>query len=86
MVNEVRIGYESYNMLENLGNKDKITKEYIYYENITAPINIGDEVGKIVYKLDGKIVGENKILALEKVEKMNFWNYFVKVFENFVLN
>ena len=83
---EVRVGYESYNMLENIGNFDKIEKEIILQESISAPVKIGDEVGKIVYKLDGKTIGENKILALEDVEELSVWDYFVKLLENFILN
>ena len=83
---QVKVGYDNYAMLENIGNRDKIEKEIQLNECVNAPIQTGDEVGKIIYKVDGKIIGENKIVALENVQKITFWCYFVKVFENFILN
>ena len=85
-VNEIKVGYEDHSMLENIGNKDKIEKEIVILDSVNAPIKVGDEMGKVTYKINGKIIGENKIVALESANKLTYWNYFVKVFENFVLN
>ena len=41
-------------------------------DSIEAPVEEGQEVGKIIYKLGEKTVGEQKIVTAEKVEKINF--------------
>lgn len=86
MKDEVIVGYDDFSMLENLGVKDKIEKEIILFDCVNAPIKNGDTLGKIVYKYNGKVLGENPIVAKETVEKISFWNYFVKAFENLILN
>lgn len=83
---EVKIGSAGYSALENIGNELNVTKEQILNETVTAPVKKGDNVGKIVYKSNGKIIGEAPVVALEDVEEMTFFDYFVKVFKNFVLN
>lgn len=86
MKDQVNVGYEEYKMLENLGVKDKIEKEVVLFDCVNAPITKGDTLGKVLYRYNGKILGENPIIALETVEKISFWNYFVKAFENLILN
>ncbi len=49
-------------------------------ENLEAPIKKGDVIGKIVYKINGKYIGESQILANETVEKIDFWGVFGKMF------
>ena len=83
---EVKVGYETFNILENIESRGRVEKETILPENIVAPIKKDDVVGKIIYKIDGKTIGENKILALENVDKLTFWDYFSKLFVNFILN
>ena len=83
---QVSVGYSDYLALENIGNTEKIEKEIILEESFSAPIKKHEVVGKIVYKLNGEIIGENPIFALESVEKLSFWSHFCNVFENFILN
>ncbi|MBQ7226520.1 MAG: D-alanyl-D-alanine carboxypeptidase [Clostridia bacterium] len=85
-VDSVRVGYEDFRLLENLGASEKITSETKLPEYLNAPIKSGEAVGKIVYKLDGKIIGEMPIIAYESVKEITFFELFGKVFENFILN
>ena len=73
-----------FTMLENLGNDKKINAEIIFDEKITAPICKGQEVGKIIYKLDGKTVGENPILANEDICELTFFKIFINSIKNIV--
>ena len=41
-------------------------------EKIAAPVKKGDKVGSIEYSLDGKVIGESDIIALEDVKKATF--------------
>ena len=57
-------------MLLQKGQKSQIVQEVILEELVEAPIDEGQQIGKIVMKLDGEIVGECPVTAAEAVEKM----------------
>lgn len=44
-------------------------------EQVEAPVKQGDCVGKAVYTLDGKVLGETAILAAQDVERADFLDY-----------
>lgn len=86
MKNKVEASCKDFSLLENAGAKGKIEKEIVMLDSVTAPVKKGDVLGKVTYKLNGVTVGENPIIANETIEKINFWHFFVKGFENFILN
>lgn len=58
-------------------------------ENHTAPIQRGQIIGKVIYYLDNRIIGENEIIALEEAPKKeikksgffkNLTEFFSKIF------
>ena len=83
---EIAVGYCEFSLLENISNLSKVKREIIINENVTAPIYKGECVGKVTYKIDNDTVYEGNIIALETVEEMTFFEYFVKVLKKFVLN
>ena len=60
-------------------NLDGIEKEWIMEENLKAPVQEGDVLGHLVYRLDGRELGRVEIEAAETVEKAGIWEYFKKV-------
>lgn len=65
------------------GKTSAVEMIYEIPENITAPINEGEVIGKIIYKLDGIQIGESDILAGASVEKINlfgiFWRMILRI-------
>lgn len=45
-------------------------------ESLTAPIAVGDRVGKVTYTLNGEILCEGDILAAQSVERISFFSVF----------
>ena len=43
---------------------------------IEAPVEEGQSLGRLVYSLDGKELGQTEILAGESVEQAGFMDYF----------
>lgn len=74
---EIAIGYNDFQVLENLGKESKITKEIILNERVKAPLKTGDVVGKIIYKLDDSVIGENNVIALENCEELSFIDFLL---------
>ena len=60
-------------------NLDGIEKEWMMEESCKAPVQEGDVIGHLVYRLDGRELGSVEIEAAETVEKAGLWDYFKKV-------
>lgn len=54
-------------------------------DELTAPVCVGDTVGRIVYRLDGAVIGEVPVTAAEGVEKIGFWTLLGRIFAQFAL-
>lgn len=70
---KVKIRYRGFSFVDTKGRDlGKIKKEIIMKKEISAPIKIGDIVGKVEYSLDDKVIGENFLEAEENVKKANY--------------
>jgi D-alanyl-D-alanine carboxypeptidase (penicillin-binding protein 5/6) len=61
-----------------------ITKDWIYQEQLTAPIQAGDVLGRVEYSLDGKKLGEREILAAEDIAEAGYKDYIRKTWGTIV--
>ncbi len=59
--------------------------KYEIPENLCAPIEKGQTIGKVYYELDGQKIGESDIVACESVGQITFWEVFWRVAMNFVM-
>ena len=60
-----------------------VEKELIFQEELTAPIEKGETVGKAIYRLNGVTLGEVPIVAGESVKKAEFLDYLKKLWERY---
>lgn len=79
---KIEVKFNSFESLVGKGQGNKIEKEIQIGDYILAPIKKNEVIGKITYKLDGNIIGESDIISLETVDKITFWEYFIKVLKN----
>lgn len=70
---------EDYSILVNKVEKDKIEKEIVIDEKISAPLEYLQKVGTIVYKLNGEMIGEGNIVSGSKVEQKRWDDYFAEL-------
>jgi len=68
-----------YNVLVNKADKDKVEKEILIDENITAPLEYLQKVGTINYKLNGETIGQGNIVSGSKVEQKRWDDFFAEV-------
>lgn len=54
-------------------------------EEVTAPVEKGTQIGRMVYTLNGREIGSTELLAAENVEKAAYGDYMGKVFRMFLL-
>ena len=58
------------------GRENEIQSEIELAESVEAPVEEGQALGKIVYKLDGETLAEYPILSAAPVEKLSFFGAF----------
>lgn len=79
---ETEIKFNDFTFLINKGEAKKIEKEILLDEYLVAPIKKNEEVGKIIYKIDGEIIGESSIISMKTVDKITFFEYLLKILKN----
>lgn len=84
--NQANLNSDTYATLVPKGVNKKINKEIEILENIKAPIKKGDILGKVKYISGGEIFGENNMYCSENIEKITFWEYFIRMLKNFYVN
>lgn len=66
------------NYIAKKGNADKVDKEINTNTICMAPIKKGDVVGQVVFRIDGEKIGENNIVAIADVDRIGFFDLFIK--------
>lgn len=77
---DVKVGaYSSFDCVVKREDKDKIEREVCLPQFVYSPINSGDTVGRIVYKLDGEVIASNDLIAEQSCdrfeERKGFFEY-----------
>jgi len=68
----------SYLFMNKVDN-EKITREAVYDTGLTAPIEKGTQVGRVIYSLEGQTLGEVPVIAAEDIGKATFLDMIKKV-------
>lgn len=79
------IGYPGFQKVLGKGEAEKVQTVYEIPSSLSAPINRGDAVGKVVYVLGDQTVGEENIYALEDVPRITFGQYLARLIKKYFL-
>ena len=84
---ETRLEDDIYSLMEK-GKKVETEQIITYNENLSAPIEPNQIVGKIqiINKDSKEIIGQTNIISNNLVEKSNFLDYLKFIFKKFLLN
>lgn len=63
-----------------------IEKEWVFEEEIQAPVHEGDILGKLVYRLNGTELGSVSIVSAEELKKATFFDYLKEAGQIFLGN
>lgn len=66
-------------ILVNNESSDKISRKVYLKKQINAPLKNGEQIGKIIYSLNGKKIKQIPIYASETVEKSSFIDHILKI-------
>jgi D-alanyl-D-alanine carboxypeptidase (penicillin-binding protein 5/6) len=82
---ECRVRYDAFCALIPKGMGANVEKEIVLPDVLTAPFCAGDEVGKVVFKLNGAEIGSVPIRATASVERIGFGTLFCRLLSQFLL-
>ena len=74
MKSSVPLYREDFSVLVKKEDKSRVELDYIIPESVSAPLNKGDAVGKIIYRLGEEQIGECMIFAGEGVRSVGFFD------------
>lgn len=77
--------YEPLEMLMGKGESKSVQTEFLIQQSVNAPIEKGDKVGVVRYLLNGKVIHEGDIVASESVDRIGFWEIFLRMLGIFSL-
>lgn len=76
----VKVKSEGFSYVDIKGNDlEKVKSSVNMSKKIVAPIKKGDELGEVVYTLEGKKIGTSKIVAMENVKKSDYVHEFKRL-------
>ncbi len=75
---------EPFSIVVEKGNRDKIVYKIEVPDCVVAPVKEQDIVGKVVFTLDGVIIGESQICALEEINAVTFGKLLKKMIQTFL--
>ena len=70
---------ENMNFIVKKGNQDNVETETVMEPSAKAPIEYGQKLGEIIFKIDGTEVARKELLAAEAVPRINILQMFVNM-------
>ena len=68
------------------GKANEIKTQLVVQPKLTAPLQKGQVVGKFVASLDGKVIAEKPLVALQAVEEAGFFSRMIDHIKQFFAN
>ncbi len=84
-VDSISCKSEAFSVLVPKGKASKVTVETVLPESVNAPIRAGENVGKLVFNLDGETIGELNITSTATAERITFAELFIFMLQRFIL-
>ena len=81
---EIPLSYGEFDTVVEKQNAGKIESEIILPESLAAPVENGQQVGEIIYTLDGSELARIPICAAENAERITFGQVFLQLLNSFL--
>ena len=79
------LAFDAFSATVEKGKSGNVTATVEVPQSLTAPIAAGDEVGRVVYTLDGREIGSVPVIATENIDKIGFGTLFWRILQQFLL-
>lgn len=85
MRDTVKAGYDAFEITLPKTDVSRVKYKVELPEYVSAPIEKGDKVGRVIFTLDGKEIGSREVYAEESVEKISFMELWLRILAKFLL-
>lgn len=76
---------EGFTTVVKKGDRERIVRSIELPEYISAPIKSGDEIGNVLYTLDGELIGKTSITAVQDIERIGYAHLLARIFRRIIL-
>lgn len=83
--NECNLSSSNFSIVMKKGEADNIEKKYVLPAKVSAPIKYGDVIGYIEYYSNGKLIGKSEVISTVNIDKIDFWQLFVRILSKFLI-
>jgi D-alanyl-D-alanine carboxypeptidase (penicillin-binding protein 5/6) len=77
--NQCPVAFDAFDAVVGKGEAASIERKIILDDTITAPVRVGDEVGRVQYLLGDQVLGEVTVTAREDIKKISFWGLWQRL-------
>lgn len=81
----IQAAYHSFGLIVEKKQTDQVEKKITLEESVEAPVKAGDIVGKLVCTVDGIVLYETSVYAVESVGKNTFGSLFVEILKKYFI-
>ena len=67
------------------GEPSKVEAVTELYDNVAAPVAVGDKVGTVTYKIGDRVIGTADIVAVDSVDRVTFFTLLPRLWRRFIL-
>lgn len=78
-VSSVKSAHDGFNAVLKKGMDKNVTSTITIFDDVAAPVSVGDEVGTVTYFADGEIIGEIPVTATENADKIGYFGVVYKI-------
>ncbi len=83
--NSCRIAYNAFSCVLPKNQLSAVEITVTIPETLNAPIKEGSVIGEAVFSIDGRVIGTRDVIALETVDRINFFEIFGRMLARFLL-
>jgi len=77
--------YKGFGAVVPKGKSERVEKQIIVPASLEAPVAAGEEIGQVMYYLEGREIGSVPILAREEIARIDFSTLFCRLLSQFLL-
>ena len=77
--NQCPTAFDAFDAVVGKGETASIARKVILNDTISAPVRVGDEVGRVQYLLGDQVLGEVPITAREDIKKISFFGLWQRL-------
>ncbi|MBO5364165.1 MAG: D-alanyl-D-alanine carboxypeptidase [Clostridia bacterium] len=70
---------EGVSFIVKKGNQDKVDYEVQMQESVKAPVRDGQQIGEMIFRIDGEEVMRKELVANQEVPRIKVWQMFLKL-------